>query len=328
MTDTIEQMIALSLAGETFPFGAIPSQIDRRDYTFAPEALAPTNSVVLHPGAGKTPVYNQQGGTCTGYSIAAALSLMHFAETGKRVSYDGSELHHRIVKSYSAGAMPRDVLEDVRTRGAETQETGGTSLLTTIAGYGWVDSHNRDAVMAAVSGGPLIIAVWLNQDFYDTWNPKSRAYVPAGRDGFSFHAMTVVGGDLAQGITVQNQWGETNGGFALGTARGGFINLSWAYLVKHCAELWSVADASNTTLDGYIKTHEITSNSASGVSLVKRADKPAVYMLVGKGRWWVPSQDALYAMGLGGQPTMVLQPNDEVWSYPVIGNDAAVDQRA
>lgn len=324
----LERLIHRAVSGrDPYALGAVPSDPDPRDFTAPPQAFAPSApDVVVTPGTGQVAVYNQQGGTCTGYATAAVLSHLEYAETSKRVAFDGSELHHRVVKSYGNGAMPRDVLEDVRTRGASAMDAPTHTSLRGIEGYAWISERDPETILTALTRGPLLLALWIGDAFTHAWLNRSREYVGTGRPADGYHAVTIVGADRARGVTIQNSWGES-GGFGIGIAAGGFINVSWDYLAAHAGEVWSVADRANGLLEGYIKNH-VQEGDATGIRLVKRADRPAVYMLVGRGRWWVQSQAALDAMGLRGKPIYNLAASDEVWSYPVIGPDAPLAQRA
>lgn len=326
MTLTLDTMIERALEGDTAAFGAAVSPIDDRDYIAYPPAPGAPAQVTV-PGVGQCPVYEQQGGTCTGYSLAAILSYLEFKETKQRRTFDGSELHHRVVKSYDNGVWPRDVLEDVRLRGAEAQVSAASSALFGISGYAGVPL-DPESILTNLVNGPLQVVTWLGIDFMDQWGARRDRYLPAPpvRDENGLHSMLIVSGDRATGVVIQNNWG-INGGCPFGGLPGGFHKVSWEWLRVQAVEAWSIADSSNTTLEGWIKNHENAAN-ASGFTLVKRPDRPAVYAVLGETRDWISSQSELFSRGLGGQPISIRHASDPVWGYPVVGADASETLRA
>ena len=323
--------------GDTHALGAAISPLDERDYVQYPPAPGAPDQVTI-PGVGQVPVYNQQGGTCTGYALAACMSYLEFKETGRRATFDGAEIHHRIVPSWSEGLWPRAAMDDIRDRGAEAQYDASSSALYRISGYAGVPLDPDSILTALSTTGPVQVVTWLGQAFLDQWWNRTDSYLaaPPAQDTNGLHSMLIVSGDRAKGAVIQNNWGVTpfqdgdrwiGGGVPFGGIKGGFHKVSWDWLRVQGVEAWALTDASNTSDLGWIRTHSQKTN-ANGFSLAKRPDRPAVYALLGETRDWISSQNELYARGLGGLPINILDKSDAVWGYPVVGTDAPEGQRA
>lgn len=323
--------------GDTHALGAAPSPIDERDLVLYPPAPGAPDAFTI-PGVGQVPVYNQQGGTCTGYAIAACMSYLEFAETGRRLTFDGAEIHHRIVPSWADGLWPRAALDDIRDRGAEAPHDASSTALHRIAGYAGVPLDPDSVLTALSSTGPVQVVTWLGQAFMDQWFDRLDQYLPApaAQDTAGLHSMLIVAADRARGAVIQNNWGVTpwqdgdrliGGGVPFGGIKGGFHKVTWEWLRTQGVEAWAMTDLPNTTDLGWIRTHSQPTR-AGGFALAKRPDRPAVYALLGETRDWISSQNELYARGLGGLPINVLDKSDAVWGYPVVGADAPEGQRA
>lgn len=324
---TLQQMIDDAKNGDIHALGAAVSPISDKDYVAYPPAPG-APAVVQVAGVGACPVYNQQGGTCTGYSLAAILSYLEFKETGKSKTFDGSELHHRVVPSYSDGVWPRQVLDDVLLHGAEAQSSAASTGLYRISGFAGVPLDPESILTALDASGPLQFVTWLDTGFTDQWFDKQPGYkpAPAAREEYGLHTVLIVAADRSLGVVIQNNWG-IDGGVGYAGIPGGFHTVSWEWLRVQGVEAWSVADVSNTTTAGWIKNHENYSNT-DGFTLVKRADRAAVYVVLGETRDWISSQNELYSRGLGGRPVKVIDRSDPIWGYPVVGSDASEADRA
>lgn len=327
MERELDELIRRALAGDTHALGAAISPIDDRDFIQYPPAPGAPDQFAVK-GIGQVPVYEQQGGTCTGYSIAGVLSYLEFAETGQRRTFDGSEIHHRIVRSYSNGVWPREVLTDIFQRGAEAQATAESSALYFIEGFAGVPLDPDSVLTALSTTGALQFVTWLGTAFGDQWYDRTDSYIPAPaqQDQGGLHSMLIVAADRAKGVVIQNNWG-TGGGVPFEGASGGFHKVSWEWLQMQAVEAWSLADRSNATTEGWIRNHT-QRVTVGGVALVKRPDKPAVYAVLGETRDWISSQKELYSRGLGGVAVTIRERTDAVWGFPVVGPDAPEDQRS
>lgn len=327
MDAVLQDAIERAMNGDTHALGAALSPLDDRDYVQYPPSPGAPDSVQVK-GLGNAPVYTQQGGTCTGYSLAAVLSYLEYAETGQRRTFDGSELHHRIVRSYEAGLWPRDLLVDVLAHGAEAQTTAEASGLYFIGGYAGVPLDPDSILTALSTTGPLQVVTWLGQAFMNQWNSRQDTYLPAppSQEQAGLHSMLIVAADRARGAVIQNNWG-VGGGVPFAGVPGGFHKVSWDWLRVQGGEAWAIADRSNADTEGWIRNHEQQTNEA-GVALVKRPDRPAVYAVLGETRDWISSQQELYARGLGGLYIRSRDKSDPIWGFPVVGADAPPDQRA
>lgn len=324
---TLDEMIAKAKAGDIHAFGAALSPLDDRDYIQYPPAPGAPDSVVI-PGVGYCPVYNQQGATCTGYSIGACMSYLEFKETGVVRSFDGAEIHHRRVFDWNAGVWPREVLEDVRVSGAEAPYDASSSALYRIAGYAGVPLDPDSILTALAATGPIQVVTWLGKAFMDQWYNKTDAFIPAppSRVEESLHSMLIVAGYRGQGVVIQNNWG-VEAGVPFGGIKGGFHKVSWEWLRTQGCEAWAMSDAKNDNGVGWIRNHSEVVRE-SGFALVKRPDRTAVYVVINQTRDWISSQNELYARGLGGKPIEIRDRSDAVWGYPVLGEDAPVGSRA
>lgn len=340
MDQTLEEMLESAKNGDIHAFGAAASPLDDRDFVqYPPSPGAPTNVTI--PGVGACPVYRQQGPTCTGYALATCLTYLEYKETGVARTFDGAELHHRVVPSWQAGVWPRLVLDDIRDHGAEAGYDAGSTALWRIASYAGVPLDPDSILTALSTTGPVQIVTWLGKAFMDQWYDHIDAYLPApaAKDESSLHSMTIVAGDRALGAVIQNNWGVegvpdagsgaqiVGGGAPFAGIKGGFHKVSWEWLRMQGVEAWALTDAKNDTDAGWIRTHS-EKISAGGFTLVKRPDRPAVYALGNGTRDWISSQNELYARGLGGLQIQVLDKSDPVWGFPVFGQDAPEGQRA
>lgn len=334
---TLNEMIERGRAGDKYAFGAELSPLDDRDFIQYPPAPGAPTSVTI-PGVGVCPVYSQQGGTCTGYALAACMTYLEYKETGVVRTFDGAEIHHRIVPSWAEGLWPRAALDDIRDRGAEAGYDASSSALWRISGYAGVPLDPDSILTALSTTGPIQLVTWLGQLFYDQWYDRKDYYLPAppAQDQNGLHSMVIVAGDRNLGAVVQNNWGVEGvtdstgifgGGVPFAGIPGGFHKVSWDWLRVQGAEAWAMTDAKNDTGAGWIRTHS-ERTTAGGFALVKRKDRPAVYALGNGTRDWVSSQNELYARGLGGLPIQSLDKSDPVWGFPVYGVDAPEGQRA
>jgi len=253
---------------------------------------------------------------------------MEYKETGKVRTFDGAEIHHRIVPSSTSGVWPREVLEDIRTRGAEAPIDVKSSALFRIKAYAAVPLDPDSMLTALSATGPVQVVTWLGQAFGDQWNNRINEYIPAppSRDEGGLHSMLIVAGDRARGAVIQNTWG-IDGGSPFKSVSRGVHQVSWAWLAMQGCGAWALTDSSNATEDGWIRTHEENVRE-DGWSLVKRPDRPAVYAVINQSRDWISSQHELYSRGLGGRRVTVKDKSDAVWGYPVVGGDAPEGSRA
>ena len=336
-TDDLHSMIERARQGDASAFGAAPTPLDDRTWiAYPPDPGAPDQVTIK--GVGSCPVYAQQGSTCTGYAIATALTYLEYVETGAVRTFDGAEIHHRIVPDWGAGLWPGAALDDVKNRGAEAQYDASSSALYRIGGYAGVPLDPDSILTSLSTTGPLVITTWLGDLFYDQWYHRKDYYLPAppAQDQAGLHCMVIVSADRAKGVVIQNTWGVEGvtdstgifgGGVPFAGIRGGFHKVTWEWLRTQCLEAWAMTDAANSTGAGWIRTHSQPLR-AGGFALAKRPDRPAVYALLGETRDWISSQSELYARGLGGLPINVVDKSDPVWGYPVVGTDAPEGQRA
>jgi hypothetical protein len=334
----LHDLIIRASKGDVHALGAAISPLDDRDFVQYPPAPGAPDQVII-PGVGACPVYEQQGGTCTGYALAACMTYLEYKESGKIRTFDGAEIHHRITPSWAEGVWPREVLEDIKAHGALAPFDASSSGMYRIAGYAGVPLDPDSILTALSSTGPVQLVTWLGKTFFDQWYDSTPDFIPAPavQEPTSLHSMLIVAADRARGAVIQNNWGvegvpDSGGkiigkGLPFGGHVGGFNKVSWAWLAMQGVEAWAMTDASNATGAGWIRTHgEVVRDD--GWALVKRPDKPAVYAIINKSRDWISSQNELYSRGLGGKPVEIRDKSDAVWGYPVLGEDAPAAMRA
>lgn len=303
--------------GDLFALGAKPSGVRTSDYVVktTPHAAPPS---FTHPAHRRVPVKSQQGGTCVGNSIATCMTYLEWVEKNDVVAFDGEELNMRVVgREYGQGAaaMPQGVLEDVRLHGAQAPDG-----LYFPRAYGWVDwSQGIQAIKDAMSapGNMVTAAIWLTSEFSE--NPTQYlddAAETTPKGDWGYHEIVFAAyNDL--GVTIQNSWDTWWGA-------GGFRNLSWRWLLLRLGECWAITDNADTAKDGFVKTYDWGNG---GERAIKRANKPAVYLLKSNGRIWITDPWQAKRFGVDLTKVEVLPDTAKEWERPVIGPDAPRDQR-
>lgn len=310
---------ALLQSDDPFAMGYAPESPNGKDYSFDPSLPRSLPSYAASSFQ-KTPIYNQQGGTCVGNAIANCMTYLEWAEKNDVVSFDGEALNMRVVgKDYGQGAAasPHDVLEDVRLHGAQAPDG-----LYFPKAYAWVEPNNPDAIKAAMSTPGVVVgaAIWLQDNFGVDGGKTYAPYVEG--NAWGYHMVTYVGYD-ERGVLIQNSWDTWWGD-------GGFARLSWDYLRNRTGECWAVTDNPDTAKDGFVKTFDYGNNATERA--VKRADlpdrkRPAVYLAKNNGRIWITDPWQAKRFGVNLYAVEVLKDTDPVWSLPVIGPDAPRSQR-
>jgi hypothetical protein len=313
--------------GDLYALGAIPSKIDLRDKGIPKAGAGALPATFTHPAVKKVPVRSQQGNTCVGNSIATAMEMLEYVETGQVLGFSGELMNARVVaRQYGQGAaaVPRDILQDVYDHGAALVRGSDVSLYFPAA-YAAVDFHSPDAVKAAMStpGTVLTACMWLISNFGGPQGrpdpgghtmPTGTDFVPdiPGEQPWAYHEITFVGYE-DRGILYQNSWDSWWGDH-------GFGRMGWDHLAARCGELWAVTNSVDTT-GGLVLAWAAPDEPAAGRA-VRKGTSAAVYLVEQGGRIWVQSLAMAKQMGVDMSKVASLPPTDAVWNTPVIGLDA------
>lgn len=298
-------------------FGYVPGEPTAKDYLYdasLPHAAPPAYT---HPSFQNVPVMSQQGGTCVGNSIAAALMGLQYVETGEVVGFNGEELNARVTHREGDATSFKPVMDDLLKSGIREGAAGRDGLYFPEA-YANVDYTNVEAVKQAIStpGQAVVFATFLldGPTGFGS-NPKQFLRPDAGPRG-GLHAMWAPA-YTAEGLIAQNSWDRWFGD-------GGFVRLSWDYVVQHFVEVMAITDRPDVA-GGYVKTYEFP--DPTWERAVKRPGKPAVYLVKGNGRVWIKDPWEAKRFGVNLAAVEQVPSTDKIWALPVTGPDAPRDLR-
>lgn len=316
----------LQMKSNPYVFGVVPSPIKAGDFVFEKETRPPGAAplVYKHPAVRKVPVFEQQGSTCVGNSVAAAFMYLQYEERNEVMAFEGEVLNAKVTHKEGEPAWASAVLDAVLLQGAES----GTGLYFPKA-YAKVDPKDRDAIKVAMSTpGNVVVGafIFFGGNFPGDPNalgerPKEYYKPVADPSNQGFHEMMLCAYDQ-QGIQVQNSWDRTWGD-------GGFALMSWEYVHEHCYELIVITDSADTA-GGFVTTYVAPVNVAERA--VKHADlpdrrRPAVYCVKGNGRFWIKDIWEAKRMAVDLHKVEILPDTDKVWNLPTIGPDAPPSHR-
>lgn len=308
---TPAELEALRASGNPFALGYAPESPNGKDYTFDPSLPRALPSYIA-PSFQKVPVYSQQGGTCVGNSIAAALSHLVYQDGGAVVGFDGEELNARITHAFDQPTSFRPVMDSILATGIRPRNGHG---LYFVQGYANVDYTDVEAMKAAIAVDHqmMVIATHLEPGFGD----DRKGYQPANPTDNSggLHAMCVVAYD-DHGVLIQNNWDTW-------FCDGGFVRLAWDYVARHFVEAMVITDKADAA-GGYVKTYQ---PPVEGQPAIRKIGTTAVYQVRVDGRFWIKDPIEAKRMGVDLRLVQDVPATDKRWALPVIGLDAPASAR-
>ncbi len=221
-----------------FDTGYRRSPADHRDYSYRERVLS-AGAVPRLPARYRVdqraplPVYEQQGPSCMGWSVATAQTALERRDKRRTVRHDGQEFYSHIALP-GGGAYPRDALKLWVDRGVLT-EAGKAHK---IAAYAAVNPRDHDAVRHAIyTGRGVLIGFAVTAEWAQGGGAEFDATDAQGDEVLGGHAMFVSGYEQA-GPEGLNTWGA-------GWARNGRAVLPWAYWDRHVWECWTLLDVND-----------------------------------------------------------------------------------
>lgn len=313
MTPTELEALLAESRTDPYALGYAPAGPNGKDYTYDASLPRALPSYIV-PSFQKTPVYSQQGGTCVGNAIAAAMSHLVWQDSGQVVGFDGEELNARVTHAFDQPTSFRPVMDQILATGLRSRNGAG---LYFVEGYANVDYHNVEAMKDATArpNQMCVIATHIEPGFGD----KPKEYQPANPAGNTggLHAMC---GPVAyddHGVLIQNNWDTWFGD-------GGFVRLSWDYVLAHFVEFMVITDKPDVA-GGYVKTYQPPSDQ--GYPVIRRIGSTAVYQVRVNGRFWIKDPTEATRMGVNLNLVQEVPATDKRWALPVIGLDAPASTR-
>ncbi len=220
-----------------FDTGYRRSPADHRDWNYRAVAMATRSARgVKIPERFRVdkrtplPVYEQQGPSCMGWSMATAKTSQERFDKRRTVRFDGQSFYAKIALP-GGGAYPRDALRLAIEEGVPDEK----GKLHRIGGFAAVNPRDHDAVKhAIVTGRGLLIGFEVTRQWADGGGAE---FQDTGSEVLGGHAMFVPGYDPA-GPEGLNTWSERWG-------RGGRATLPWSYWDQRVWEAWTLLDVND-----------------------------------------------------------------------------------